>query len=68
MMPLLLPNKRMGQCLSFHAKLSMFFSFSDNATKVMIELLGTYTADTASQAREDAQKCAFFFCFDLQFI
>lgn len=27
------------------------------ATKVMIELLGTYTSDNASQAREDAHKC-----------
>ncbi|RUS74218.1 hypothetical protein EGW08_018024 [Elysia chlorotica] len=27
------------------------------ATKVMIELLGTYTEDNASQAREDAHKC-----------
>ncbi|GFR86357.1 eukaryotic translation initiation factor 3 subunit M [Elysia marginata] len=29
----------------------------DVATKVMIELLGTYTEDNASQAREDAHKC-----------
>jgi len=27
------------------------------ATKVMIELLGTYTEDNASQARDDAHKC-----------
>ncbi|KAL4224690.1 Eukaryotic translation initiation factor 3 subunit M [Mactra antiquata] len=30
---------------------------SEQATKVMIELLGTYTEDNASQARDDAQKC-----------
>uniref|UniRef100_A0A0B7AJK9 Eukaryotic translation initiation factor 3 subunit M n=1 Tax=Arion vulgaris TaxID=1028688 RepID=A0A0B7AJK9_9EUPU len=29
----------------------------DIATKVMIELLGTYTEDNASQARDDAHKC-----------
>jgi len=30
---------------------------SENATKVMIELLGTYTEENASQAREDAHRC-----------
>ncbi|GAB1610911.1 eukaryotic translation initiation factor 3 subunit M [Argonauta hians] len=30
---------------------------SDTATQVMIELLGTYTEDNASQAREDAHRC-----------
>ncbi|XP_060606604.1 eukaryotic translation initiation factor 3 subunit M-like [Ruditapes philippinarum] len=30
---------------------------SEHATKVMIELLGTYTEDNASQARDDAQRC-----------
>lgn len=30
---------------------------SEKATKVMIELLGTYTEDNASQARDDAHKC-----------
>ncbi|XP_064601463.1 eukaryotic translation initiation factor 3 subunit M-like [Liolophura sinensis] len=30
---------------------------SENATKVMIELLGTYTEDNASQARDDAHRC-----------
>lgn len=29
----------------------------EQATKVMIELLGTYTEDNASQARDDAHKC-----------
>jgi len=30
---------------------------SESASKVMIELLGTYTEDNASQARDDAHKC-----------
>ncbi|XP_075044151.1 eukaryotic translation initiation factor 3 subunit M isoform X1 [Mixophyes fleayi] len=31
--------------------------FSDDAAKVMVELLGSYTDDNASQARLDAHKC-----------
>jgi translation initiation factor 3 subunit M len=30
---------------------------SEHAAKVMVELLGTYTSENASQAREDAQRC-----------
>ncbi|KAB7504637.1 Eukaryotic translation initiation factor 3 subunit M [Armadillidium nasatum] len=30
---------------------------SDKASKLMIELLGTYTTENASQAREDAHRC-----------
>ena len=30
---------------------------SDEAGRVMIELLGTYTTENASQAREEAQRC-----------
>ncbi|XP_062569050.1 eukaryotic translation initiation factor 3 subunit M-like [Saccostrea cucullata] len=30
---------------------------SDKATKVMLDLLGTYTEDNASQARDDAHRC-----------
>ncbi|XP_059482358.1 eukaryotic translation initiation factor 3 subunit M [Neocloeon triangulifer] len=30
---------------------------SEQAAKVMVELLGTYTSENASQAREDAQRC-----------
>jgi len=33
------------------------YVFSEQAAKVMVELLGTYTAENASQAREDAQRC-----------
>lgn len=32
-------------------------NFSEQAAAVMVELLGTYTADNASAAREDAQRC-----------
>ncbi|KAM4617415.1 eukaryotic translation initiation factor 3 subunit M isoform 2-T2 [Discoglossus pictus] len=31
--------------------------FSDDAAKVMVELLGSYTDDNASQARTDAHRC-----------
>jgi len=30
---------------------------SDDASRVMVELLGTYTTENASQAREEAQRC-----------
>ena len=30
---------------------------SDDAGRVMISLLGTYTTENASQAREEAQRC-----------
>ena len=30
---------------------------SDDASRVMIELLGTYTTENASQAKEEAQRC-----------
>lgn len=30
---------------------------SDDAYKVMLDLLATYTRENASQAREDAQRC-----------
>lgn len=32
------------------------FLFSDAASKVMVELLGSYTEDNASQARVDAHR------------
>lgn len=34
-----------------------FSFFSEQAAKVMIELLGTYTSENASHAREDAIRC-----------
>lgn len=34
-----------------------FLYFSEQAAKVMIELLGTYTTENASYAREDAIRC-----------
>lgn len=33
------------------------WSYSESASKVMVELLGTYTTENASQAREEAQRC-----------
>lgn len=33
-----------------------FFFLSDAASKVMVELLGSYTEDNASQARVDAHR------------
>lgn len=38
-------------------RLSLLILFSDVAAKVMIELLGTYTAENASHAKKDAQRC-----------
>lgn len=35
----------------------VLFCSRDNASKVMIELLGSYTESTASQAKDDAHKC-----------
>lgn len=32
-------------------------NYRDSASKVMIELLGSYTESTASQAKDDACKC-----------
>lgn len=34
-----------------------FLYFSESASKVMVELLSTYTTENASQAREEAQRC-----------
>lgn len=35
---------------------TILFFFSEPAAKVMVELLGSYTEDNASQARVDAHK------------
>lgn len=35
----------------------MFLTFSEQAALVMIELLGTYTDENASQAKADAIRC-----------
>lgn len=35
---------------------AFFFFLSDAASKVMVELLGSYTEDNASQARVDAHR------------
>ena len=41
-----------------HFNIHLFiFLFSELASKVMVELLSTYTTENASQAREEAQRC-----------
>lgn len=35
---------------------NFIFFYSDTAAKVMVELLGSYTEDNASQARVDAHR------------
>lgn len=42
--------------LMYLVEVIVFSFFSEMAAKVMIELLGTYTEDNASQARDDAHK------------
>ena len=37
------------------------FYFSDEATRVMLELLGTYDEESASLAKDDAEKCVIDF-------
>lgn len=37
-------------------EVTLFFPHSDTAAKVMVELLGSYTEDNASQARVDAHR------------
>lgn len=37
-------------------EVTLFFFYSDTAAKVMVELLGSYTEDNASQARVDAHR------------
>lgn len=39
------------------SKFIVFYLFREQAAAVMVELLGTYTAENASAAREDAQRC-----------
>ncbi len=40
-----------------HFNPDIIFVSSDVAAKVMIELLGTYTAENANQAKKDAHRC-----------
>jgi len=49
--------------------IDFFFSFSGNALQLLLELLGTYTKETALKARVDASKYNIkcFVCLDCIF-
>ncbi|KAG8224945.1 hypothetical protein J437_LFUL006445 [Ladona fulva] len=51
------PNEQMQKLLRLLHEVLLSSHQSEQAAKVMVELLGTYTAENASQAREDAQRC-----------
>jgi len=44
-----------------------YFPFSANALQLLLELLGTYTKETASKARVDASKYSHHKCFLFDF-
>uniref|UniRef100_A0A1B6LTG7 Eukaryotic translation initiation factor 3 subunit M n=1 Tax=Graphocephala atropunctata TaxID=36148 RepID=A0A1B6LTG7_9HEMI len=50
-------NEQMQKLLRLLHEVLLASKQSEQAAKVMVELLGTYTAENASQAREDAQRC-----------
>lgn len=50
-------NEQMQKLLRLLHEVLLECKQSEQAAKVMVELLGTYTAENASQAREDAQRC-----------
>merc|ERR1712179_487816 len=50
-------TEQMQQLLRLLHQTLLANKISDEASKVMIELLGTYTTENASQAREDAHRC-----------
>nr|QBH73914.1 eukaryotic translation initiation factor 3 subunit M [Carausius morosus] len=50
-------NEQMQKLLRLLHEVLLGSKKSEQAAKVMVELLGTYTAENASQAREDAQRC-----------
>ncbi|XP_076036467.1 eukaryotic translation initiation factor 3 subunit m [Oratosquilla oratoria] len=50
-------TEQMQQLLRLLHQTLLSNKHSDEASKVMIELLGTYTTENASQAREDAHRC-----------
>jgi translation initiation factor 3 subunit M len=50
-------NEQMQKLLRLLHEVLLGCKQSELASKVMVELLGTYTAENASQAREDAQRC-----------
>nr|QBH73919.1 eukaryotic translation initiation factor 3 subunit M [Eurycantha calcarata] len=50
-------NEQMQKLLRLLHEVLIGSKKSEQAAKVMVELLGTYTSENASQAREDAQRC-----------
>lgn len=50
-------NEQMQKLLRLLHEVLLTGKRSDEASSVMIELLGTYTTENASQAREEAQRC-----------
>jgi len=50
-------NEQMQKLLRLLHEVLLSSKQSELAAKVMVELLGTYTSENASQAREDAQRC-----------
>ncbi|KAK8725783.1 hypothetical protein OTU49_010479, partial [Cherax quadricarinatus] len=50
-------TEQMQQLLRLLHQTLLANKISEDASKVMIELLGTYTTENASQAREDAHRC-----------
>ena len=50
-------NEQMQKLLRLLHEVLLACKRSEDAGQVMIELLGTYTTENASQAREEAQRC-----------
>lgn len=50
-------NEQMQKLLRLLHEVLLGCKQGELAAKVMVELLGTYTQENASQAREDAQRC-----------
>ena len=50
-------NEQMQKLLRLLHEVLLSCGRSEDASQVMIELLGTYTTENASQAREEAQRC-----------
>merc|ERR1719308_340928 len=50
-------NEQMQKLLRLLHQTLLMCKRSEDAGQVMIELLGTYTTENASQAREEAQRC-----------
>jgi translation initiation factor 3 subunit M len=50
-------NEQMQKLFRLLHKILLEAGKSDDASQVMIELLGTFTTENASQAREEAQRC-----------